>query len=264
MKSLLPLFTSSFLSFASAATVSYTFESNSTGATTSGSGFTAGSLTEGGNISTGAVYGRLTGTSAPLDTTVVRAFIPNNVNNQTNPPISTHPSYLEFTITPGVGQTLDFSAATFSFTLGALTGNSANGAMTAYANAGVKINSGSFVSLGSTVSANAAAYDAAAPNWTSPQGFNTSTGSYDVVQSALSSVSLASILAGLAPNDTVTFRIAFGDNSTVTTALNVSGAMKSFYVDDINVTGFNVIPEPSAALLGMFGLGAVALLRRRL
>lgn len=272
MKPLIPLFGILTAVPASAATVTYDFESSTNNATITGSGFTTGPLTENGNsatspnnpLSTGAVYGRLVSSSdgIPADTSVVRAFVPLNVSNQSNPPISTHTTYLEFTITPDAGQTLDFSSATFSFTLGAITGNSANQNMSAYARAGVRINNGSFINLGATLSATADTYNAATPNWTSSLGFNTTSGSYDIAQATLSPVSLGSILAGLNPGDTVTFRIAPGDASTVNTALNSTSSMKSLYVDDISVSGFNVIPEPAAGLLGALGFAGI-LFRRR-
>jgi hypothetical protein len=257
---------------ASAATVTYDFESSTNNATISGSGFTTGPLTENGNsasspnnpLSTGAVYGRLASGSGgvPADTTIVRAFVPLNVSNHSNPPVTTHTTYLEFTITPEAGQTLDFSSATFSFTLGAITGNSPNLTMPAYARAGVQINNGSFINLGAVLSATADAYNAATPNWTSSLGFNTTSGSYDIAQAILSPVSLGSILGGLNAGDTVTFRIAAGDSSTVNTALNAGSSMKSLYVDDISVSGFNVIPEPAAGLLSALGFAGI-LLRRR-
>lgn len=263
MKAALLLFGTA--SLASAATVNYSFEGNNNNATTSGVGFSVGSLIEGGNLSTGAIYGGFTSSTAPTDTTTVRAYIPNNVVNQSAPPISSHSTYVEFTLTPDAGQTLDLSAATLLFTLGAATGISANNDMPAYAQAGYRINSGAFTALGAVVSATAPTYNANTPNWTSngsSGGFATGV-NFDVRETA-ASLPLAGLIAGLNPGDTVTFRIAMGDNSAISNSLTSNtGVWKTVYLNDVGISDFNVIPEPSTGLLTMITLAAASYRRRR-
>lgn len=247
---------------ASAATVTFGFESRDFTPVSSGSGYTTTNLSEAGDLATNAVFGGFTGTLAPTATTIVRAYRPTNMANSETPDINTHVSYLTFTITPDAGQMLDLSTATLSFNLGSFTGFSANQDMKAFARAGYSVNGGTYTALGSVVSAIAPPYADAADNWTGQSSFNSTANKFKIVQTSSGALSLSGI-TGLAAGDSVTFRIALGDTSSSNASLTGTSQIKGIYVDQISVDGFSVIPEPSAmALVAMGGL-AFSLRRRR-
>ena len=76
MKSILPLFLIVASPSLHAASVTFGFEASNANASLSGSGFSSTNLSETG-ISTGAIYGRLTGGGSPADTTIVRVIRPD-------------------------------------------------------------------------------------------------------------------------------------------------------------------------------------------
>ena len=267
MKFLCSGFLLAITSLSSAATVTYNFEAASNAATVTGTGFSTTALTEtgatSGGISTGAIYGGFTGTLAPTATSTVRAFLPSQVTNQSNPSVTTGGDYVQFTITPDAGQTLSFAGATVAFDIGAATGFASNLDMQAYARMGYRINTGTFTALGGgATGVTAPAYAASADNWTGQASFNNTANSFKLVETTFSTALPA--ISGLNPGDSVTFRIAIGDTSGITRDLTLGpgGATKTLYLDDITVFGFTVVPEPSAMLLSGLGIAALAFRRR--
>ena len=266
MKSILPLFLIVASPSLHAATVTFGFEASNAGASLSGSGFSSTNLSEMG-ISTGAIYGQLTGGGSPPDTTIVRVIRPD----QTAGSAVLTTDYFEFTLTPDAGQALDLSAAAISFRLAGVVGFYPNNGVNASARAGYSVNGGAFTALGAantTVFVNP--FATAAPNWTGAAGFNSTADQFDLAETT-ATIPL-SALPALAIGDTITFRLGVGDDSGVTRPLDsapsatpstgTGDSIKAIYVDDITVSGFNVVPEPSAIILSGIGVAVLAFRRR--
>jgi len=235
---------------ADAATITYDFESQDNTAATTGTGFSVNDLQETGVTAT---YGHMTGTS---DTTVVRGFRADRVDN-TLPAPSTSPDYLDFTITPDAGFTLDFSAATFDMTIGSWIPTTATGPLEFGTAVFYQINGGTLTAVGSTssvtnVDTNTTGWTETLSNFSLPPGQTALPTTGGLVEASITQIDLSAI-TGLNADDTVTIRIALGDNS--------GNKHKHDYVDDLVLNGFTSVPEPgslalqSLGLLGLIGFG---------
>lgn len=252
-------------SIISAATITYGFQASDHTPTSSRPGFNAGDLTEVfSSANPGAIFGGFTGPDAPVATTTVRAFRPADVTNltfnPTNAQFNSHTSYVEFTVTPGAGQQLDFSAAQFSLNFGTFVGVGSTAQLTNRVALGYRINgTGDFTMLASSVTAMAPVYVAAPNNWTGQASFDTNAESFVIVENSL--LQGLSEIPALTANDTITFRVILGDSGTTGTALTATSNVRGGHIDAISVSGFNVIPEPS--VLGIMSLSSLVLGRRK-
>lgn len=249
----------------SAATITYGFQASDHTPSSSGPGFTVGNLTEVFSSATpGAVFGGFTGPNTPVATTTVRAYRPADVTNltfnPTNAQFNSHASYVEFTITPGAGQQLDFSTAQFSLNFGTFVGVGSTAQLTNRVAVGYRVNdTGDFTMLGASLTAMAPVYSASSSNWTGQASFDTTAESFVIVENSM--LQSLSELPALNANDTITFRVILGDSGTTGTALTATNNVRGGYIDAISVSGFDVIPEPS--LFGLLALSAIALAGRR-
>jgi len=248
-----------------AATINFGFEGSSLAPAVSGSGFNTGALAETySSTAPGAIYGGFVGANTPTATTTVRAWRPNDVTNlsvsTTSALFNSHTSYMEFTVAPDAGNSLDFSSANFSFTLGTFVGEGSPDGITNRAAVGYRINgTGDFVLLGTDINTVGPAYTSSPTNWTGQASFNSTPNTFLVVENALSR-SLSGI-PSLNAGDTITFRVILGDTGNTNVGLTAASAVRGGYIDNIAVSGFNVIPEPAPLLLS--SLAVFPLLRRR-
>lgn len=233
-----------------AAGVIYAFESSDLSPTPSGTGFVAGSITE-TSLSAGVIYGSMSGGS------VVRAYRPDQIANSTAPGTASA-DYISFTLIPDSGSYLDFTTASFTADLGAFTSSGSSGSMTIYTQLIYQIGATPLTTTGSVASVGQEAFTTPG-SYTGVAGFNAAADLFDLTTGGLS-VDL-SLLGALAVDQTITFRVSIGDDSSSATALNAATNVKGVYLDNVGVSGFSFIPEPSAALLG--GMGLLAILRRR-
>ncbi len=165
-------------------------------------------------------------------------------------------SYLSFTLNSSESGQLDFSNATFSFDATAYNDTN-NSSFTLsyqlYADTG-----NGFVSIGDILTLNgdtAAASDSQTltnTDGSALNGWSLADGTVRTNTESFVDIDLSAL--GLISGDEITFAIAFSG-----TRNNHSDYASS--IDNVNISGINVIPEPTSSAL--LGLGGIALLLRK-